>query len=64
MGLCRCRKVSSWYCFEDKQYCCATCVVTQHASHAVGSYIEWLEDSSFESPAPCTICGQGIADRV
>jgi len=56
MGLCKCpkRKVTNLFCFEHKVNVCENCLVTDHVRCIIKSYLQWLQDSDFETA--CCIC--------
>uniref|UniRef100_A0A2M4BV80 Zinc finger protein-like 1 homolog n=1 Tax=Anopheles marajoara TaxID=58244 RepID=A0A2M4BV80_9DIPT len=57
MGLCKCpkRQVTTQFCFEHRVNVCENCMVVNHTTCTVQSYIQWLKDSDFGSN--CTLCG-------
>ncbi|CAI4222941.1 unnamed protein product [Auanema sp. JU1783] len=56
MGLCKCpkKKVTNLFCFEHRVNVCEHCLVENHGSCVVQSYLQWLTDSDFDSN--CTLC--------
>lgn len=56
MGLCKCpkRKVTNLFCFEHKVNVCEHCLVNDHVRCIIKSYLQWLQDSDFETS--CCIC--------
>jgi hypothetical protein len=54
MGVCKCRKRTSLFCFDHKKAVCLDCV-EDHAVCTVRTYREWLRDSSF-APQQCALC--------
>ncbi|XP_074604730.1 zinc finger protein-like 1 homolog [Brevipalpus obovatus] len=61
MGLCKCpkRKVTQQFCFEHKVNVCEFCMVSAHARCIVQSYLQWLEDSSYQPV--CILCNQNLS---
>ncbi|XP_052864085.1 zinc finger protein-like 1 homolog [Anopheles cruzii] len=57
MGLCKCpkRQITTQFCFEHRVNVCENCMVVNHTTCTVQSYIQWLKDSDFDSN--CTLCG-------
>lgn len=60
MGLCKCpkKKVTNQFCFEHKVNVCEHCMTSNHQKCIVGPYLQWLEDSSYQSI--CTLCQQNL----
>jgi len=60
MGLCKCpkRKVTNLFCFEHKVNVCENCLVADHVRCIVKSYLQWLQDSDFETS--CCICQETL----
>ncbi|KAK9884141.1 hypothetical protein WA026_005092 [Henosepilachna vigintioctopunctata] len=56
MGLCKCpkRRVTNQFCFEHRVCVCENCMVTNHPICVVQSYLQWLQDSDYNSI--CEIC--------
>lgn len=54
MGLCKCRKVTSLFCYRERKNVCEQCIITEHKRCIVKSYIQWLQDSDYENT--CQIC--------
>ncbi|XP_046910285.2 zinc finger protein-like 1 homolog [Dermatophagoides farinae] len=57
MGLCKCpkRKVTNQFCFEHQVNVCEYCMIDgQHKTCIVGPYMNWLDNSSYESQ--CNLC--------
>jgi len=56
MGLCKCpkRKVTNLFCFEHKVNVCEHCLVADHVRCVIKSYLQWLQDSDFDTA--CCIC--------
>jgi len=55
MGLCKCKKRTSLFCFVHKKAVCEGCIPTEHETCVVKTYLEWLQDSEYE-PAVCIVC--------
>lgn len=64
MGLCRCRNVTSFFCFEHRKNVCEQCVVvaSDHGRCVVKSYLQWLQDSEWDDH--CVCCGMGLKDPL
>ncbi|KAI2805503.1 Zinc finger protein-like 1 [Blomia tropicalis] len=61
MGLCKCpkKKVTNHFCFEHRVNVCEFCMTTgAHQTCIVGPYLQWLENSGFESV--CSLCKSGL----
>ncbi|XP_014662008.1 PREDICTED: zinc finger protein-like 1 [Priapulus caudatus] len=58
MGLCKCskKKVTNLFCFEHRVNVCEHCLVNNHKSCVVQSYLQWLQDSDYNPN--CVLCGQ------
>lgn len=56
MGLCKCRTVTTLFCFEHRRNVCERCVVTDHPQCVVKTYLQWLQDSEFDPN--CLLCHQ------
>ncbi|XP_044744699.1 zinc finger protein-like 1 homolog [Coccinella septempunctata] len=56
MGLCKCpkRRVTNQFCFEHRVCVCENCMVTNHPICIVQSYLQWLQDSDYNSI--CELC--------
>ncbi|CAB0006949.1 unnamed protein product [Nesidiocoris tenuis] len=56
MGLCKCPKktVTTMFCYEHRVNVCQHCMVANHQSCVVQSYLNWLKDTEFDST--CTLC--------
>ncbi|CAG0887704.1 unnamed protein product [Cyprideis torosa] len=56
MGLCKCpkRKVTTQFCFEHRVNVCEHCMVSNHPKCIVQSYIQWLQDSDYNTV--CELC--------
>jgi len=64
MGLCKCRKITDLYCFKHKKPVCENCIVSDHRTCHVDTYIKWLTDSEILPPT-CVICkGELTPDSV
>ncbi|EFA77747.1 hypothetical protein PPL_09404 [Heterostelium album PN500] len=55
MGICKCKKRSDEFCYLHKKFICDGCVVTDHPTCHIGSYVDWLTDSEFEESV-CGVC--------
>ncbi|XDV19834.1 hypothetical protein PO909_025237 [Leuciscus waleckii] len=60
MGLCKCpkRKVTNLFCFEHRVNVCEHCLVSNHNKCIVQSYLQWLQDSDYNSN--CSLCSQPL----
>ncbi|XP_030763418.1 zinc finger protein-like 1 [Sitophilus oryzae] len=60
MGLCKCpkRRVTNQFCFEHRVCVCENCMVTNHPICVVQSYLQWLQDSDYNSI--CEICSKDL----
>ncbi|XP_050311556.1 zinc finger protein-like 1 [Anthonomus grandis grandis] len=60
MGLCKCpkRRVTNQFCFEHRVCVCENCMVTNHPICVVQSYIQWLQDSDYNSI--CELCSKEL----
>ncbi|RZC31918.1 zinc finger protein-like 1, partial [Asbolus verrucosus] len=58
MGLCKCpkRRVTNQFCFEHRVCVCENCMVTNHPICVVQSYLQWLQDSDYNSI--CELCNK------
>ncbi|XP_041864806.1 zinc finger protein-like 1 [Melanotaenia boesemani] len=56
MGLCKCpkRKVTNLFCFEHRVNVCEHCLVSNHNTCIVQSYLQWLQDSDYNPN--CALC--------
>ncbi|KAI0988027.1 hypothetical protein GJ496_005044 [Pomphorhynchus laevis] len=56
MGLCRCDKpkVSNLFCFKHQVNVCEECMIRDHERCVVQTYLQWLNDSSFQTT--CNLC--------
>ena len=59
MGVCRCRRRTSLFCFVHSKAVCAECL-EDHANCFINSYIEWLTNSAFDPPA-CPHCKRDVS---
>lgn len=68
MGLCKCprKKVTNQFCYEHRVNVCEHCMVAQHPTCIVQSYLQWLQDSDYDPI--CQICrkdlGTGTCTRL
>lgn len=60
MGLCRCRNVTNLFCYEHRKNVCEVCILSSHERCVVKSYLQWLQDSDFDST--CTLCSKSLAN--
>ncbi|XP_060536270.1 zinc finger protein-like 1 [Cylas formicarius] len=60
MGLCKCpkRRVTNQFCFEHRVCVCENCMVTNHPTCVVQSYLQWLQDSDYNSI--CELCSKQL----
>lgn len=60
MGLCKCpkRRVTNQFCFEHRVCVCENCMVTNHPICVVQSYLQWLQDSDYNSI--CELCNKEL----
>uniref|UniRef100_A0A0N4ZQV6 Zinc finger protein-like 1 homolog n=1 Tax=Parastrongyloides trichosuri TaxID=131310 RepID=A0A0N4ZQV6_PARTI len=63
MGLCKCpkRKVTTLFCYEHRVNVCEYCMIDNHKSCVVQTYLDWLSDSGYESI--CILCNLPFTDR-
>lgn len=61
MGLCKCpkKKVTNQFCYEHRVNVCEHCMVSQHPTCIVQSYLQWLQDSDYDPI--CQLCRQGLS---
>lgn len=61
MGLCKCAKktITNQFCFEHRVNVCEHCIVDEHPTCVVQSYLKWLDDSDY-NPV-CRICDDQLA---
>uniref|UniRef100_L7M8B6 Zinc finger protein-like 1 homolog n=1 Tax=Rhipicephalus pulchellus TaxID=72859 RepID=L7M8B6_RHIPC len=62
MGLCKCprKKVTNQFCYEHRVNVCEHCMVAQHPTCIVQSYLQWLQDSDYDPI--CQICRKELAN--
>ncbi|KAI9100522.1 hypothetical protein DFS34DRAFT_489042 [Phlyctochytrium arcticum] len=60
MGLCKCRNVTSLFCFSHRANVCETCLLREHQRCKVATYLQWLKNSEFSDHA-CSQCGGSLA---
>ena len=58
MGLCRCRNVTSFFCFEHRKNVCDQCVQSEHERCVVKPYLQWLQDSEWDEH--CALCQETL----
>eukprot|EP00038_Savillea_parva_P011150 m.195477 g.195477 ORF g.195477 m.195477 type:complete len:313 (+) comp19495_c0_seq1:79-1017(+) len=62
MGLCKCRQVTTLFCFQCRINVCDKCIVTKHKTCVVNQYMQWLLNSEFDPT--CRLCtGQFSPDQ-
>ncbi|CEF62095.1 Zinc finger protein-like 1 [Strongyloides ratti] len=63
MGLCKCpkRKVTALFCYEHRVNVCEYCMIDNHKSCVVQTYLDWLSDSGYEPY--CILCNQLFTER-
>uniref|UniRef100_G3MKM1 Zinc finger protein-like 1 homolog n=1 Tax=Amblyomma maculatum TaxID=34609 RepID=G3MKM1_AMBMU len=61
MGLCKCprKKVTNQFCYEHRVNVCEHCMVAQHPTCIVQSYLQWLQDSDYDPI--CQICRNDLS---
>jgi len=64
MGLCKCpkKKVTNQFCFQHRVNVCEHCMVEDHPSCTVKSYLQWLNDSDHEEETKCVFCKLALED--
>lgn len=62
MGLCKCprKKVTNQFCYEHRVNVCEHCMVAQHPTCIVQSYLQWLQDSDYDPI--CQICRKELSN--
>jgi|UniRef100_A0AC35FXH6 hypothetical protein len=60
MGLCKCslRRVTNLFCFEHRVNVCESCLISNHESCVVQTYVAWLTDSDYDPN--CLLCSQTL----
>ncbi|XP_019853709.1 PREDICTED: zinc finger protein-like 1 homolog isoform X2 [Amphimedon queenslandica] len=60
MGLCKCpkKRVTNLFCFVHRVNVCEDCMIRQHSRCIVHSYLQWLQDSDYESV--CLLCAKSL----
>uniref|UniRef100_A0A914HJQ5 Zinc finger protein-like 1 homolog n=1 Tax=Globodera rostochiensis TaxID=31243 RepID=A0A914HJQ5_GLORO len=63
MGLCKCpkRKVTNLFCFEHRVNVCESCLLSNHDSCVVQTYLSWLTDSDYD--ANCLLCFESLNSK-
>lgn len=63
MGLCKCpkRKVTNLFCFEHRVNVCEYCLIANHESCVVQTYLSWLTDSDYDPS--CLLCSEPLPSR-
>eukprot|EP01029_Cantina_marsupialis_P028937 TRINITY_DN778211_c0_g1_i1.p1 TRINITY_DN778211_c0_g1~~TRINITY_DN778211_c0_g1_i1.p1 ORF type:complete len:253 (+),score=59.26 TRINITY_DN778211_c0_g1_i1:147-905(+) len=60
MGLCKvCRKVTRFYCYNNKHHICQKCV-DDCKNHHIDTYREWVQSPEFDVDERCEICMKTI----
>lgn len=61
MGLCKCpkKKVTNQFCYEHRVNVCEHCMVSQHPTCIVQSYLQWLQDSDYDPI--CQLCRKELS---
>eukprot|EP01091_Cochliopodium_minus_P009696 TRINITY_DN2444_c0_g1_i1.p1 TRINITY_DN2444_c0_g1~~TRINITY_DN2444_c0_g1_i1.p1 ORF type:complete len:258 (-),score=34.65 TRINITY_DN2444_c0_g1_i1:84-857(-) len=55
MGVCSCKKRTNLFCFSHKKAVCEDCICTEHNTCPIKKYLDWLNNSNFETPS-CSVC--------
>jgi hypothetical protein len=60
MGLCKCslRRVTNLFCFEHRVNVCESCLISNHESCVIQTYVAWLTDSDYDPN--CLLCSQSL----
>eukprot|EP00047_Mylnosiga_fluctuans_P012010 m.24139 g.24139 ORF g.24139 m.24139 type:complete len:291 (-) comp3978_c0_seq1:166-1038(-) len=58
MGICKCRVVTSLFCFQHRINVCEDCLVREHPTCIIRTYLQWLQDNDFD-PA-CKLCREPL----
>ncbi|XP_041035923.1 zinc finger protein-like 1 [Carcharodon carcharias] len=63
MGLCKCpkRRVTNLFCYEHRVNVCEHCLISRHYKCVVMSYLQWLQDSDYNSN--CSLCNTPLTDE-
>lgn len=61
MGLCKCRVVTTLFCFQHRINVCENCLVDKHKACVVQTYLQWLQDSDFDPT--CRLCSGLLDDQ-
>eukprot|EP01134_Creolimax_fragrantissima_P000773 CFRG0773T1 len=61
MGLCKCRVVTNLFCFDHRLNVCENCLVAEHPRCVIRSYLQWLQESEYQSA--CGICKQSLQEK-
>lgn len=62
MGLCKCRTVTSLFCFEHRKNMCERCILLEHPTCVIKSYLQWLQDSEYTNN--CGICQKALVNST
>eukprot|EP00730_Choanoeca_flexa_P010536 TRINITY_DN184_c0_g1_i1.p1 TRINITY_DN184_c0_g1~~TRINITY_DN184_c0_g1_i1.p1 ORF type:complete len:279 (+),score=25.37 TRINITY_DN184_c0_g1_i1:136-972(+) len=60
MGLCKCRVVTSLFCFQHTTNVCEKCMIEDHPNCVVKTYLQWLNDTDFDPN--CQLCKAPLDD--
>eukprot|EP00045_Choanoeca_perplexa_P005078 m.43315 g.43315 ORF g.43315 m.43315 type:complete len:279 (-) comp12916_c0_seq1:1400-2236(-) len=60
MGLCKCRVVTSLFCFQHTTNVCEKCMIESHPNCVVKTYLQWLNDTDFDPN--CQLCKSSLDD--
>lgn len=63
MGLCKCpkRKVTNLFCFEHRVNVCESCLIINHETCVVQTYLTWLTDSEYDPN--CLLCSEPLGSK-
>uniref|UniRef100_A0A2R5LLV3 Zinc finger protein-like 1 homolog n=1 Tax=Ornithodoros turicata TaxID=34597 RepID=A0A2R5LLV3_9ACAR len=64
MGLCKCpkKRVTNQFCYEHRVNVCEHCMVSQHPTCIVQSYLQWLQDSDYDPV--CQLCRKELCNAT
>jgi len=62
MGVCKCKKKTTLFCFVHKKPVCEECISTDHSNCVIKTYLEWLQNSEYESLS-CVVCHEKITEK-
>eukprot|EP01118_Nematostelium_gracile_P007939 TRINITY_DN2601_c0_g1_i1.p1 TRINITY_DN2601_c0_g1~~TRINITY_DN2601_c0_g1_i1.p1 ORF type:complete len:259 (-),score=49.89 TRINITY_DN2601_c0_g1_i1:22-798(-) len=64
MGICKHKKKTDLFCFVHKKAVCENCILEDHQTCIVKTYVDWLTDSEYDLPS-CGVChGELVPDKV